>query len=228
MPDEMGVFTTFVASPHQPVPYFADHYERLKRDTAFFSLPMPWPDLGAMQKEIDAYIAERMKEPMVMRISLTPKLTLNLRPLPPQQSSVRLSIVQFDRPFPQHKHLSRNLDTHFLEQVQAQHADDFLRVSSAGYLTETAYCNIFFVLPDARLCTPCPQQAGCLPGIMRKAVLNQGLLIEEGCYTLGILSEAVGAFVTNAVRGIVPVSQIDNHMLDVNLIPSVIAREHLD
>jgi len=220
-PDGLGVFTTFVVSPDKPILYLSDHYERLKRDAAFFNLAMPWSNVASMRKTIESL---PIRTPVVMRISLTDKTWVHLRSLPAPKASVKLATVQYDRQFPQHKHMSRIAEDYFLRQVQAQHFDDFLRLSSAGYITETAYCNIFFVLPDSRLYTPCPQQAGCLPGIARKAILNQGIPVEEGCFSTDILSEAVGAFVTNAVRGIVPVSQIDDQMFDVEWVQSLLGR----
>ena len=89
-------------------------------------------------------------------------------------------------------------------------ADDALLVDSAGRVLETAGSNVFLVRTGAAV-TP-PATRWILAGIGRARVL--GWLGERGTeadFTPENLAAADEAFVTNAVRGVVPLVRVDGH-----------------
>ncbi len=89
-------------------------------------------------------------------------------------------------------------------------ADDALMLNMEGYLAECTTSNIFFV-KNQRLYTPAVD-CGILKGIIRDVVMDlaeeQGVGVEEGCYTIEQLFQADECFITNTGIEIMPISKI--------------------
>jgi para-aminobenzoate synthetase / 4-amino-4-deoxychorismate lyase len=77
-------------------------------------------------------------------------------------------------------------------------ADDVVLINDRGEVTETAVSNIV-ALVDGRWVTP-PLDGGCLPGVMRSVLLDEGV-IEEARVTVSDLRAAAELGVVNSVRG---------------------------
>ncbi len=94
-------------------------------------------------------------------------------------------------------------------------ADEAVRVHD-GVLTEASASNLFW-LDRGALRTP-SEDLPLYPGVTREVALRVaadiGLTTEEGGYGAEALTQAEGAFLTNAVRGIEPVARIDGRGLD--------------
>jgi branched-subunit amino acid aminotransferase/4-amino-4-deoxychorismate lyase len=113
----------------------------------------------------------------------------------------------------------------YLANIRAKRAalaagfDEALFITPAGIVIEGATTNIFAVR-DGMVFTP-PLASGPLPGIARAEVL--GLLgaerSRETLLTTSDLHHASEIFVTNALLGIMPVSQLDDRVLDLNHSP---------
>lgn len=242
-----GVFTTLAASPGQPVFCLERHYERLRRDCGAFGLACPWSSPEAFEAALTRFVNAHMTTPQVVRVTLAANTAgledsvdpipvwpfFTVRPLPAQKTALTLDVHQFDRPFPRHKHTSLLVDRVHLYQARAQGWDDVLRVSQAGYLAETTMANIFLVKPDDTLLTPDPHMCGCLPGIMREAVLDAcaqaHIPVSQGAYPADVITGLKGVFVTNAVRGLVPVGRVGNAVYDTAALEPVLAlvKRHL-
>jgi branched-chain amino acid aminotransferase len=93
-------------------------------------------------------------------------------------------------------------------------ADEALLLDMRGCVAECAYSNVFFVSGKALL-TPA-LDAGILPGITRAAVLElargQGVEVREVSIEPDIALAADEAFITNTVRGVVPVHAVGAQM----------------
>jgi branched-subunit amino acid aminotransferase/4-amino-4-deoxychorismate lyase len=104
-----------------------------------------------------------------------------------------------------------------LAQAHDAGADEALLLDMRGLIAEAAYSNVFFVR-DARLITPA-LESGILPGITRAAVLEiareHGVAVQEGDIEPAMAAEADEAFITNSVRGIVPVRAIGTRAFTV-------------
>lgn len=75
---------------------------------------------------------------------------------------------------------------------------------------ESTTGNVFVVL-DGEIVTP-PLSSGCLRGITREILLGQGIGV-EGDLLIGVLADADEVFLTNTLRGVLPVRRIDGHVL---------------
>lgn len=85
--------------------------------------------------------------------------------------------------------------------------DDALVLNSSDRICEATSSNAFWWLGD-RLCTV-PLSEGCVAGVMRAVVLENcralGYTVQENSITFAALQQADEIFLTNAVRGIIPV-----------------------
>lgn len=102
-------------------------------------------------------------------------------------------------------------------EARRKGADDALMLSVEGWVSETAMANIFWT-DGERIYTP-DERCDLLPGITRAVLLS--LLEEEdwpevrtGRYDPGELYGAEAAWTCNSLRGVMPVSRIDDHALD--------------
>lgn len=129
------------------------------------------------------------------------------------KASVRLNIASVRRNA--NSLLARHKTVNYLENLlardQAQRAgfDGALWLDADGNVAETSVANIF-VQTSGGLVTP---SEGCiLPGIVRAWVLETarvlGIVITEAQIPAESLARAEAAFVTNAIMGLVAVSQI--------------------
>ena len=88
--------------------------------------------------------------------------------------------------------------------------DDSLLRSSDGYIIEGSMANIFIVHAGT-VFTP-PVFGGCLPGIMRKNIIrilrDKQITIVEKHLTILDLNVADEVFLTNSIRGIIPVKKV--------------------
>lgn len=108
---------------------------------------------------------------------------------------------------------SLNYLPNILAKVEAKEkgADEGIMLNRDGYLTEATVSNIFLI-SQGRLLTP-SLESGALPGITRKAVIELAptlrLEVSEREIKLSELMEAEEAFLTNSLRGVVPLTQVN-------------------
>jgi branched-chain amino acid aminotransferase len=104
--------------------------------------------------------------------------------------------------------------------LAARHArqqgwDDAVLLAADGNVAETSKSNLFIV-KNSRLITP-PLQSACLPGTMRAEVIKLcgevGYEITEENVSLTDLATADEVFLSNAIRGLVPVEKTGNGSL---------------
>lgn len=90
--------------------------------------------------------------------------------------------------------------------------DDAVFLNSRGNICETSSSNIFMIQKGV-LFTPALNQ-GCVAGTKRRELLEKlpqlGFQIEETIITKDMVFEMEEVFLTNAIRGIMPVICIDN------------------
>jgi branched-chain amino acid aminotransferase len=98
--------------------------------------------------------------------------------------------------------------------------DEAVRRSTAGYLTEGATSNLFFV-EDGRLLTP-TTDLPLLPGVTRQIVIEiaraEGIPVETGRYESARLQDADEVFLTNSTWEIRPVTRVDDRRLPVGVL----------
>ncbi len=102
-----------------------------------------------------------------------------------------------------------------LDEARRVGADELLFYNTRGELCEATTSNVFLVRAG-KIFTP-SLSSGCLPGTMRERVLDFCRLLEwdlvEEELLRGDVEACDAAFVTSAIRGVVPVSKIDGRTL---------------
>lgn len=90
--------------------------------------------------------------------------------------------------------------------------DDALLLNQYGRIAESTISNVF-IIKDNEIITP-PLAEGCIAGIMRRYLLDKetiaGMPVHEKALDIAILLNADEIFLTNAIRGIQPVSRYNN------------------
>ena len=87
-------------------------------------------------------------------------------------------------------------------------ADEALFANTRSQLCEGIWTNVFVKLGQ-RWCTP-PLSSGCLPGVTRKFVFKIAPEIEEADIEMDQVETIEAAFLTSSMRGIQPVSRIND------------------
>lgn len=106
---------------------------------------------------------------------------------------------------------------------QAKHNkwNDALLYNTQGYITESAIANLFWV-KDGTIFTP-PLRDGCVAGVMRKYILEQWQGIEERSLTYEELMLADEVMLTNAIKGVRWVSDIEDKRYGCEAIKRIFA-----
>jgi branched-chain amino acid aminotransferase len=112
---------------------------------------------------------------------------------------------------------SLNFLNNILAKQEATKAGAFdgVMLNAEGHLTECTTSNIFFV-QHGRLCTP-SVACGILDGITREVVLTlakeRGMPTEESAYMPEALRQAEECFLTNTTMELMPVRDVDQHLV---------------
>lgn len=215
------------------------HLSRLMRSANDLGLPLPslLPDA-----DMAAQFVSRLQNDygvagdVVLRLNVTPgwgtadvgdlvgrgagRVWLSWRPLPPAAASVRLRTAEFFRISAADgwsPHKSFQYGTRWVARRQAIAAgyDDALLLDTIGLVLEATRANVFLKMNN-RWTTPSLNGA-VLPGIIRRVILDRHdwlAVREEGIHRRNA-REIQEAFVCNSVRGVVPVTEIDRHAMDV-------------
>ncbi|AHF18039.1 aminotransferase class IV [Niabella soli] len=88
--------------------------------------------------------------------------------------------------------------------------NDCLILNTGGQIIESIISNMFWI-KDGITATP-PLQDGCIAGVFRSFLLEQDPLIREQSCTIEMLKEADEIFLTNALRGVQRVQQLDDRI----------------
>ena len=110
------------------------------------------------------------------------------------------------------KSLSYQTNRLALREAEDHGAWEALLLNERGRLVEGSRSNLALVLPDG-VFTP-PKSDGCLPGTVRRRLLERGAITEEPLSPedLALASEAL---LMNSLIGVIPVSRINNWGLPV-------------
>lgn len=224
----LGLFETFRTwNGHATL--LEHHLERLRRSARELGLPLEagqLPDCSAVAALISAsgdlipaghdarlritLSGGRATEPASNSLVWMSASPLPLERLRPGAVISTSFAVARDDPLARHKTLNywRRRIAH--AEAVAAGCDDALCLSSDSLICETSRSNIFLV-EGRRLFTP--SLAGpVLPGVMRRLVLQlagrAGLEVEETSLPVERIGSADEAFLTNSVRGVVPIAML--------------------
>ncbi len=197
-------------------PLWALHLARLIASARALGLELPQRLPG--EAEVAA-AAATLADPAAVRLTLRQgAVLLEARAVPGEVSG--WTACPAPRPHPggslaAHKTTERAAFLEAAAFAHGQGCEEAIFSNTAGSLTEGAITNVF-LRRGSRLLTP-PLSAGLLPGIGRARLLAAGRLaglpVQEHDLTAADLAAADEAFLTNAVRGAVPLLAWDGRAL---------------
>jgi branched-subunit amino acid aminotransferase/4-amino-4-deoxychorismate lyase len=148
-----------------------------------------------------------------------PVESMTVRPIPPPLPAEGINLHLLRQPHPTAETLPRIKTLAYLGNALAwrelaamrqQVTDEGLLANSNGHWIEGITSNLF-ALYEGRLITP-PLSEGPLDGVMREAILShgrqQGWPMTETSVTTDTLVDAEALFMSNAVRGLIPVNRL--------------------
>jgi len=213
------------------------HLQRLMQSLAALRIEPP-ATLAQMEDDLHAVLERNAIADAILRITVSrgssargpgirevgapTYLIACYRASAPVQASVKLGPVAVRRTpadsLPPYAKTANYLNSILaLAEATDAGADEALLLDSRGAIAECAYSNVFFVR-DVVLLTP-ELEGGILPGITRAAVLElahaHGITVEEASIEPGIALASNEAFITNSVRGVVPVHAIGTRTFPV-------------
>jgi 4-amino-4-deoxychorismate lyase len=223
------------------VPLLARHLARLREGCR--SLGIPWPDAEVIAADVQRVGAVGGEG--IIKVILTrgdggrgyapPSSALGRRivgsyPLPAIPAAP-VEVGVCDTPIARNprlagiKHLSRIEQVLAADEVVAAGWFDGLMLDETGVVAEATRHNLFLVR-EGRLHTPVLADCG-VSGIMRGLVLEaaaaSGVAARETVLRSGDLAGAEEAFLTNAVRGLVPVRRLAGKVLAEPVMPGRLA-----
>lgn len=182
------------------IPFLERHLARLGRSLGELGLPKPSQDVAALVRPFagtgDAVLRVEVRDG---RASVT------VREPPPLGPPAVITASEPHQPYP-HKTTERDCFTDAGREAEVAEADDALLLTPEGWVAEGTAWNVFWWNGDV-LRTPA-LDLGILPGVGRARVLELVKRAEQGRDRKQALA-GKSLFLTNAVRGIVPIASLD-------------------
>jgi len=182
------------------IPFLDRHLARLGRSLGELGLPKSSQDVAALVQPFAA------TGDAVLRVEVRDgRASVTLRDLGGLAPPAVVSASEPHQPYP-HKTTERDCFTEAAQEAEVAEADDALLLTHERWVAEGTAWNVFWWEGDA-LCTPTLELA-ILPGIGRARVLELVQRVMQGRYRTPALAGR-SLFLTNAVRGVVPIASLD-------------------
>lgn len=183
------------------------HLDRLEESGGYFGIGI---DRNEVADRLEAAVAGSGESRVRLTVDRRGRISISVTPLAEDDyRSITLAIdtepVDTSSPFLFHKTTRRSV--YEKARQRHPHADDVLLVNEAGQITETTIANVAVNL-DGNWATP-PVAAGCLPGVYRRVLLEEGT-IHEREIELADLARCDGIALLNSVRLWRPAFLIDD------------------
>ena len=188
------------------MPFLERHLARLERSLRELGLPRPSQDIAELVRPFAG------TDEAVLRVEVCDgRATVTVRELPARDPPVVITASEPHEPYP-HKTTQRDCFVDAAVEAEVAEADDALLLTHEGWVAEGTVWSVFWWEGERaergeRLRTPA-LELGILPGIGRARVLELTQQVEEGRYPREAL-EGRSLFLTNAVRGVVPIASLD-------------------
>lgn len=218
------------------VPLWSYHWKRLVLSCQWMEILLPFDEISLQQMIQDLMVenglstggvritvtrgsSERGLLPTGKEVTTTILTAFDIPPL--SEDSMTATIVDIRRN--EHSLASQIKSISYLDNILAKKEavargfDEAFLLNSQSNLAEGATSNVFMV-KHQKMVTP-PLQDGALPGVMRAFILHQarlkGLDIQEQTIDQAMLFDADEIFISNALRGIIPIRQLDGQHLKI-------------
>lgn len=233
-----GCFATFVAVEGKYL-RLNSHLERIRTGMRYIGMDDAAFDEGSVRKRLRILLSKNNLDNDCARIRIqagsllkpgekkdgkTPYFSLiTARPAIDNPESVRLAETVFRKTpsvsLRQDVKWSQYLANMMaVKQAREAGCDDVVLLNTRGFISETAIANIFWTV-GTTVYTP-GQDCDILPGVTRSVVLDaleeDGFLVRAGHFTFNVLEKAGHVFLTNAVRGITPVSAVGQRKYQIH------------
>lgn len=140
------------------------------------------------------------------------------------KQSLRLALVNHERPFPTIKHVGEASKTYFLRKAVEDGYDDAAFVDARGYLSEATIWNLAFWDGEAVVWPRAAFLAGITMSIIRRQLDALGIAQREQLIRPADLGDIKGAVVMNSLTPGIPVEALGPH--PVPLAPSFVEMLH--
>ncbi|SFR13281.1 aminotransferase class IV [Desulfoscipio geothermicus] len=221
-----SLFETMLVREGKPV-FLQAHVERLLLSAADLGIVLPVTGDGLAAICRDALRCSGVGSG-VLRLTATAgpdngnagSVVLAVRegvPYRPQQYEKGIAVLELDFPRNEKSPLVRHKTANYLENLlgrrkaRSMGCDEGIFLNTRGRVAEGTASNIFIVI-NGEIWTP-PVEAGLLPGIIRRLVIDYssqtGLCCQEKNITRDELACAGECFVTNSLMGVMPVTELN-------------------
>ena len=204
---------------------FNAHYNRLLKGANYLNLKF---DLSTeqLQELIEKEITKNQFLESRIRLTLNKaELKIKCTELKNGPLSNKLVTYKGTRPITEIKNNDRLLENKALAYAHSHSAVDALLIDNQNYITEGSISN-FFIVKNNTLITP---NTNILKGTTRDIVLKLAkkmqIPVQLQNIHLNDLKDIQEAFITNAIKQIVPIFQINQQKLSINKITSTIQLE---
>ena len=193
---------TMRATPDAGIALLGLHLDRLERSAAELGFACNRAAIAAAIEEALGHLAAPAR--LRLLLARSGALAIESAPLPPPLGE-QVAVLPVPLPVSpgdwrlRHKTTDRAFYAEALAAAQGAGAQEAVLVRPDGFVTEGSFTNIF-VERAGRLVTP-PLAHGLLPGVARRALLEEGRAT-EGALVLDDL--AAGFLIGNALRGLLP------------------------
>lgn len=182
--------------------FLREHLDRLQDSADYCGFPC---DRVAVEAQLEAAAREIAGDPARVRVVLDQdgRLSVQIEDLVDPAGPLRLAVddVPVDPSDWRLFHKTSLRERYRQARIRHPSADDVLLVNLDGEITESTIANVI-VFIDGNWVTP-PVSSGCLPGVMRRVLLERGE-IREAPVLVSDLARADGLALVNSVRLRVP------------------------
>lgn len=220
-----GIFDFFLAREGHPL-FWEDYAARFYRSAQLAGLEVPVPE-PALKAQVHELLRINELPDAGVRFVLTggyspdaytpavPNLLLMLHELPAnvwETSATGIKVItrDFQRDFPEVKHINYVMGIRMLPAVKAAGAQDLV-YHHGGWIRESARSNFYLVNREGAIVTPDTQ---ILEGVTRKQIITlareHGIPVEIREVHIQEIAEAAEAFFTSSTKGVMPVCQVDD------------------
>jgi 4-amino-4-deoxychorismate lyase len=223
-----GVFTTLKAQSQPSRLIFAqDHWIRLQEHACAIGIQPPnssfiFPALNQLLDSLPTcdyrlrlalYANQGWNEPGHLIVQLSP-LSFSTKPL--NVGLINPSLYSVTPTPLSLKSTSYGIHLKLKRWIETQNWDEAILQNFSNHLCEALYSNLFLI-KDNQLYTPSIDQP-CLNGIIRKKIMTLALSKKISCYESSIHTDQLksyqAVFLTNSLRGIQPISTINQIIFD--------------
>jgi branched-chain amino acid aminotransferase len=209
-----------------------EHLARMEKSAAKIGIPFQAEEINGM---IDRVLSRIAPSHQVMRINMSrgltarglaedgdaPKVVSSCDPMDAAIIGKPLSLITSSlRRNPasisdRNKTLSYVNSVYAAREAKVRGADDALMLNIDGLVASISVANVF-IMNGKVLATP-PEEDGILPGIIRRSIIDNaakwGYAIEVRSIERDELANADAVFITNSLRLVAPVHQLDGERL---------------